>query len=256
MKFGHEVRRLSATAVKQPKLRSLAIKSEDQQEVLALRQMRKELVKFWTAQNSGLGESPNEYGVVMPQGRIGMRRDLAEVLELLLRRLQVIVIATWREKWAWVSALDVQIKVIGKRFAVWHCQDAASQQLVSIPGMRLLSATAAAASMGNPTSFRLGREFAGWLGLLPRQTDTGGRVRMHGISKRDDRYLRSLLTSVLANGKKPPSWVLRLLERRPRNVVVVALDNKMARMIWALLAHGRLYQADHVSRPLVRVHPA
>jgi transposase len=115
----------------------------------------------------------------------------------------------------------------------------------------LLTATAALASMGDAKAFRSGREFAAWAGLVPRQTGSGGKVQLHGISKRGDTYLRTLLIhgarSVLQHTKEPGPWVRQLGQRRPPNVVVVALANKMARTIWALLAHGRAYQPGHVS---------
>ena len=107
--------------------------------------------------------------------------------------------------------------------------------------------------MGDPAASRSGREFAAWLGLVLRHKGTGGRVRLLGISKRGDTYLRTLLIhgarSVLTNAKSPPEWAVRLAARRPFNVVTVALTNKAARTIWALLAHGRVYQANFVSQP-------
>ena len=118
------------------------------------------------------------------------------------------------------------------------------------PGVGVLSATAAVAAMGDPSAFKSGREFAAWLGLVPRHEGTGGRVRMLGISKRGDTYLRTLLIhgarSVFSNSKAPPEWALRVAERRPANVATVALANKMARTIWALLAHDRAYHANFV----------
>ena len=116
-----------------------------------------------------------------------------------------------------------------------------------------LSATAVVAAMGDPATFRSGREFAAWFGLVPRHSGTWGRVRMLGISKRGDRYLRTLLIhgarAVLTRSKAPPEWALRLAERRPANVVTVAIANKTARTIWALLAHDRTYQPNFVSQP-------
>ena len=107
--------------------------------------------------------------------------------------------------------------------------------------------------MGDPAAFRSGREFAAWLSLVPRHDGTGGRVRMLGISKRGDRSLRTLLIhgarSALTHAKVPPEWAVRLAERRPANVVTVALANKTARTIWALLAHDRTYQPSFVSQP-------
>ena len=107
--------------------------------------------------------------------------------------------------------------------------------------------------MGDPAAFRSGREFAAWLGLGPRHSGTGGRVRLLGISKRGDKYLRTLLIhgarTALAHGKAPLAWQRGLVRRRPTNVLAVALANKMARTIWALLAHDRDYEPRFISRP-------
>ncbi|MBW5288304.1 transposase, partial [Burkholderia gladioli] len=120
-----------------------------------------------------------------------------------------------------------------------------------IPGIGLLTATAAVATMGDAKAFRSGREFAAWIGLVPRQTGSGGKVRLHGISKRGDTYLRKLLIhgarSVLFHSKKPGSWLEQIRERRPMNVTVVAQANKMARTIWAIMAHDRPYESGYVS---------
>jgi len=117
----------------------------------------------------------------------------------------------------------------------------------------LFTATAAVASMGDPRAFRSGREFAAWLGLVPRQTGTGGKMRLLGISKRGDTYLRTLLIhgarSVLVHSRTPSPWTTAILQRRSFNVAAVALANKMARTVWALLAHGRIYQCGYVSQP-------
>ena len=103
------------------------------------------------------------------------------------------VIDTLREQWARVARLDEEIGGIERRIALWHRGNVASKRVAEIPGVGVLSATAVVAAMGDPTAFRSGREFAAWLGLVPRHDGTGGRVRMLGISKRGDRYLRTLL---------------------------------------------------------------
>ena len=161
------------------------------------------------------------------------------------------VIDTLREQWARVARLDEEIGEIERRLALWHRSNTACRRIAEIPGVGVLTATAAVAAMGDPAAFRSGREFAAWLGLVPRHSGTGGRVRVLGISKRGDRYLRTLLIhgarSVLTNRKSLPEWALRLAERRPANVAAVALANKMARTIWALLAHDRVYQPNFVS---------
>lgn len=120
------------------------------------------------------------------------------------------------------------------------------QALAKIPGIGLLTATAAVAAIGEAKSFHSGRQFAAWLGLVPRQTGAGGRARQLGLSKRGDTYLRTLLMhgarSIIAKDQKS-AWVERLLVRRPYNVVVAALANKLARTVWAVLATGSPYRA-------------
>ena len=241
------------TAVQQPGVKTVAIKSEEQQAILALHRMRQQLVKFRTAQINGLRGLLAEYGEVMPQGRAGIVRGIAAALERVSERLPAMVVETLREQWARVIRLDEEIGEMERRLALWHKNNAASRRIAAIPGVGVLSATAAVAAMSDPGAFKSGREFAAWLGLVPRHIGTGGRVRMLGISKRGDSYLRTLLIhgarSVLTNAKAPPDWALRLAERRPANVVTVALANKMARTIWALLAHDRAYQRNFVSPP-------
>ena len=241
------------TAVQQPKIKAVAVKSEEQQAVLALHRMRKQLVKFRTAQINGLRGLLTEYGEVMPQGRAGIKRDIPGALGRLSDRLPAIVIETLREQYTRLGELDEQISQIERRLRQWQREDPTTQRIAAIPGVGLLSATAAVATMGDAKAFKSGREFAAWLGLVPRQTGTGGRVRLLGISKRGDTYLRTLLIhgarSVLTNSKSLPEWLKELVKRRPKNVAVVAMANKMARTIWALTAHECAYQSGYVSRP-------
>jgi transposase len=275
VKLGHEVKLLSArwvkpfvggnkndaadargiwTAVQQPGIKVAAVKSEAQQAVLALHRMRAQLVKSRTAQIHGLRGLLTEYGEVMPQGRAGVIRQLPAVLGRLSQRLPALLIDTLREQFARIGELDAQILQIEQRLRQWHREDTASQRIAAIPGVGLLTATAAVATMGDAKAFKSGREFAAWLGLVPRQSGTGGRVRLLGISKRGDRYLRTLLIhgarSVLTHSKAPPEWVTNLAQRRPRNVAVVALANKMARTIWALSAYERAYRPGYVGQPI------
>lgn len=242
------------TAVQQPAVKAVAVKSEAQQAVLALHRMRSQLVKFRTAQINGLRGLLAEYGEVMPQGRAGITKGIATALAKLVDRLPAVLLETLREQWARVGQLDEQVAEIEQRLRAWHKEDKASRRIAEIPGVGLLTATAAVAAMGDPKSFKSGREFAAWLGLVPKHTGTGGRIRMLGISKRGDTYLRTLLIhgarSVIANSKQPDQWVTKLTQRRPANVAVVALANKMARTIWALLAHERQYQRGYVSQPV------
>jgi len=273
IKLGHEVKLMSARivkafvcgnkddaadaraiwmAVQQPDVKAVVIKTEEQQAVLALHRMRQQLVKFRTAQVNNLRGLLTEYGEVMPQGRRGMQRDVPDVLGRLQVRLPALLIDTLREQYARLAELDTQIKQIEQRLSRWHRENEACKRIAAIPGVGLLSATAAIALIGDGKSFKSGREFAAWLGLVPRHTGTGGKIRLLGISKRGDVYLRTLLihgarASVLC-GKAPSEWLKNMLKRRPKNVVIVALANKIARTIWALVTHERKYQSGYVGQ--------
>ena len=200
------------TAARQPGVKTVTVKSEEQQAVLAMHRMRQQLVKFRTAQINGLRGLLAEYGEVMSQGRADMRRGIADALERVSERLPAMVIDRLREQWARIGQLDLEIGEIEQRIKLWHRTNPASQRVAEIPGVGVLTATAVVAAMGDPSAFRSGRDFAAWLGLVPRHKGTGGRVRMLGISKRGDRYLRTLLIhgarAVLTNAKAPPEWAL------------------------------------------------
>ena len=143
-----------------PGVRTVAVKSEEQQAILALHRMRQQLVKFRTAQINGLRGLLTEYGEVMPRGRVGMRRGMADALERVSERLPAMVIDTLREQWARVARLDEEIGEIERRIGLWHRGNADSRRVAEIPGVGVLTATAAVAAMGDPAAFRSGREFA------------------------------------------------------------------------------------------------
>ncbi|SAK99232.1 transposase [Caballeronia temeraria] len=231
--------------------KSVAVKTEGQQAVLAMHRMRQQLVKFRTMQINSLRGLLTEYGEVMGKARSALNKAIPDVLARLSERLPAMLIDTLREQWKGLTKLDEQIVEIERRLQTWMKEDKASRAIAQIPGVGLLSATAAVATMGDPGSFKSGREFAAWLGLVPGQTGTGGKVQLLGISKRGDTYLRTLLIhgarSVLCNTKQPGIWLEQLKKRRPLKVAAVALANKMARIIWAILAHDRPYSKDHVS---------
>lgn len=242
------------TAVQQPHIKAVAVKTEEQQAILALHRMRSQLVKFRTAQSNGLRGLLTEYGEVMPQGKAGVRKGIGDALARLSERLPSMVIDTLREQWARIGKMDEEIAAIEQRIKLWLKQDVACKRIAEIPGVGPLTATAAVAIMGDAKAFKSGREFAAFVGLVPRQTGTGGRIKLLGISKRGDTYLRTLLIhgarAVLTTAKDPGPWAKELRQRRPLNVAVVALANKMARTIWALLAHERRYQREFVSQPV------
>lgn len=231
--------------------KAVAVKTEEQQAVLALHRMRQQLVKFRTMQTNGLRGLLTEYGEVMSKSRAALDKAMPGVLEKLTVRLPAILIDTLREQWARLTTLDKEIVEIERRLQVWMKQDNACKAITEIPGVGMLTATAAVATMGDARTFKSGREFAAWLGLVPGQVGTGGKVKLLGISKRGDTYLRTLLIHgarcVLSHAKEPGPWVEQMLKRRPVNVVTVGLANKMARMIWAILAHDRQYKKDYVS---------
>ena len=142
-----------------------------------------------------------------------------------------------------------RIEQLERSISAYRAQDEQCRRIEAIPGVGPLSSTAIVASVGDARTFRSGREFAAFLGRVPRQSGTGGKVRLLGISKREDPYLRTLLIhgarAVLTHGSRPgrtvPPWLQGLLSRRPKNVAIVALANKIARTIWALLAHDRTF---------------
>jgi len=242
-------------AVQQPGVHAVAVKSEAQQAMLALHRMRQQLVKFRTMQSNSLRGLLGEYGEVMPVGRAALNRGMKEALERLAERLPAVLIETLREQWEMLARLDEQVVRIEQRLLAWMRQDRSCKTIAAIPDVGLLTATAAVATLGDAKAFRSGREFAAWLGLVPAQTGTGGKVRLLGMSKRGDTYLRTLLIhgarAVLMHAKEPGKWLQEIGKRRPPNVVIVALANKMARTIWALLAHSREYDKEHVSvRPI------
>jgi transposase len=161
------------------------------------------------------------------------------------------LIETLRDQWHALGRLDERIAHIEKSLLAWLRQDHAAKAISAIPGVGLLTASAAVATMGQAGAFRSGREFAAWIGLVPGQSGSGGKVRLLGMSKRGDTYLRTLLIhgarSVLCHAKTPSPRLQQISQRRPPNVVVVALANKIARTIWAVLAHNRAYDREHVS---------
>jgi transposase len=241
------------TAVQHPGIKAVAIKTEAQQAVLALHRMRQQLVKFRTAQINALRGLLTEYGEVMPRGRAALRTGVVAAFAHIAERLPKVLVDTLREQFARIGQLDDEIAEIERRLTDWFKEDEACRRIAAVPGVGMLTATAVVATMGDAHAFRSGREFAAWLGLVPRQRGTGGRIQLLGISKRGDTYVRTLLVqgarAVLLRSKSPSTWLVNLARRRPTNVAVVAQANKMARTLWALLAHQRTWDTDYVSLP-------
>jgi transposase len=239
-------------AVQRPEMKFVALKSEAQQAVLLLHRMREQLVKMRTMQVNQLRGLLYEFGADLPQGRKrGMERIPAE-LERLTERLPAMVIEALRDQVARIASLDTDIAGIEEKLTLWMRENKAAKMLMAIPGVGLLTATAAVATIGDTAAFKNGREFAAFVGLVPRQHGTGGKVKLLGISKRGDVYLRTLLIhgarTVITHAKQREPWLEKLLVRRPLNVAVVALANRMARTIWALLCHDRTYLRGYAAR--------
>jgi len=238
-------------ATQQPEVKAVAIKTEAQQAVLAMHRIRQQLVKMRTAQINSLRGLLAEYGEVFGTGRKAFDAGMKVALERLAERLPMPLIDTLRDQWNELARLDERMARIEASLLAWMRQDRAATAISAIPGVGLLTATAAVAAMGDAKAFRSGREFAAWIGLIPSQTGSGGKVRLLGMSKRGDTYLRTLLMhgarAVLRRPRMLSPWLQQLSQRRPLNVVIAALANKMARTIWAVLAHDRAYDKDHVS---------
>ena len=237
-------------AVRRPTMRFVAVKSANAQSILILHRSRHLLVRQRTAQVNAMRAHLAEYGVVAPKGREHVR-ELVDVLnrgkDLLpeLARQTLILLATM------IEGLSMQIRKIEVALMAWHRADPTCRRLETIPGIGFITATALAATVSDAKVFRSGRQFAAWLGLVPKQHSSGGKQRMGGISKMGDRYLRHLLvigaTAVVRfTGRKKTTisiWADQLLERKPARLVTVAVANKMARIAWALMAHGGIYRA-------------
>lgn len=238
-------------AVQRPGMKFVALKTEEQQSVLTLHRMREQLVKMRTMQINQLRGLLYEFGAELPQGRQKGMARIPEELARLEDSLSAILIDAMREQQRRIEILTEDIAGIEKKLLLWKKHDEASKKLLDIPGVGLLTATAAVATIGDAKAFKSGREFAAFLGLVPRQSGTGGRVKLLGISKRGDVYLRTLLIhgarSVIRHQKEHTPWLEKLLLRRPHNAAAVALANKMARTIWALLAHNRTFQKDYAA---------
>lgn len=238
-------------AVTRPNMRFVPVKSAERQGVLMLHRTRDLLMRQRTMMLNAARGHLAEFGIVTAQGphklltlvraiRIGEVSGLPEIAREALESL-----ATQLDN------LAGEIRRLERQLKLWHRADETSQRLETIPGVGIITATALAASVPDPSVFRNGRRFAAFLGLVPRQNSSGGKDRLGRISRMGDRYLRRLLvvgaTSVVrragGNTSATGTWVRCLLERKPARVVTVAVANKNARIAWAVLARGETYRA-------------
>ncbi len=240
-------------AVARPSMRFVPIKNAEQQAVLSLHRARQGLVRARTAQANQIRGLLAEYGITLPQGICHVAKRLPEIVEDVENDLPGVFRELLVRLRAHLVELDRRVQELEEWINAWHRSNEDSRRLAQIPGVGPLTASALIASIGDARTFKNGRQLAAWLGLVPRQHSSGGKVLLLGISKRGDAYLRTLLIhgarSVIqvAETKTTPTdrWSTGMLERRHKNVAVVARANKNARVAWALLAHGRDYNAGY-----------
>lgn len=237
-------------AVGRPNMRFVTPKSVEQQDIQALHRIRTRLVGQRTALANQVRGLLGEYGIIFPRGISHVRNRLPEVLEDAENTLTCLGRELFHELYEEFRCLDERIAEFERKIQRVFKQSELCQRIAAVEGIGPITATALVAAVGDAHEFRNGREMAAWLGLVPRQMSTGGRTRLLGISKRGDRYLRTLLIhgarSVvrLAERKSDArsAWVAQVKARRGKNIAAVALANKNARVIWALLAHGEDYR--------------
>jgi transposase len=191
-----------------------------------------------------------ELGIVAPVGRNGVEELLDVVADPDDDRLPDAARECVAALGAQLRMLKAQILEFDRRILAWHRSNETSKRLDEIPGVGPVLATALVASVADPKAFRSGRDFSAWIGLVPKQNSSGGKEKLGNITKRGDRYLRSLFTAgALAviryakiHGTKHRPWLTALLARRPTKVAAIALANKLARMAWAMMSKGERYR--------------
>lgn len=239
-------------AMTRPDMPTVAIKSAEQQAILSVHRAREGFVKARTAQANQIRGLLAEYGIVLPQGIGHLVGRLPEIIEDGENDLPGSFRRLVRRLLDHLKELDRQVGELEAEIQHWHRQNPASQKLAKVPGIGPLTASALVASIGDAGNFKNGRQLAAWLGIVPRQHSTGGKPTLLGISKRGDIYLRTLLIHgaravirVHERRQDADPWLRNLLSRRHKNVAAVALANKNARTVWALLAHDREYEIGY-----------
>lgn len=238
-----------AEAATRPTMRFVPVKNEAQSDIQALHRARSRLVAERTALINQLRALLLERGIVIAQGRRKLETSLAVLAdedEPQLSSRMRLLIADLRAQW---RSLDERISAFDAEFMQMAREDEATRRLATIPGIGTINATALVAAVGDARSFARGRDLAAWLGLIPRQATTGGKPRLLGISKRGNRYLRmnlihgarAVLRRVMVQDTPLGRWVRSMSQRAHRNVVVVALAAKLARIVWAVLRTERSF---------------
>lgn len=242
-------------AVTRQTMRFVPIKSREQQAALSLHRARRLLIKQRTQLVNMMRSILAELGIAIPVGlekALQMARQLADgeaVLDLPTEAANVVAVLAGQ-----LVQLHAQLRKLDLRLAALQRSNDTARRLATIPGIGPIGATALAASVTDPAQFQSGRQFAAWLGLTPRQSSSGGKERLGRITKMGDRYLRQLLivgaTALIRYAKDKPNTVdprfVALLARKPARVASVAIANKMARMAWALMARGGVFERGHM----------
>jgi transposase len=241
-------------AVTRPTMRFVAVKSREQQAALSLHRVRRLLIGQRTQLVNMMRSQLAEFGIAIPAGlerALQMARQIidGEVVNALPAQAAEVVALLARQ----ALEIHARLRELDLRLAALQRSDEVARRLATIPGIGPVGATALAASVTDPHQFRSGRQFAAWLGLTPRQKSSGGKERLGRITKMGDKYLRQLLvigaTSLIRRAKHRPETVdprlVALLARKPARVASVAMANKMARIAWAIMTRGQVYQAHH-----------
>ena len=237
-------------AVTRPGMRFVPVKGEDQQSLLMLHRVREQLLKQRTATINALRAHLAEFGIVAAQRQMGLRELLAVVADPEDQRVPPLARELLQVLAEHLRGLEERMAELDRRLVEAARGDAACARLAAVPGIGPVIATALVATVGDAKAFASGRHLAAWAGLVPRQHSSGGKERLLGISKRGDSYLRRQLMHgaralvKVSKGRegKPWAWIDGLLARRPFNVVVAAVANKLARIAWALLSRGEDYR--------------
>jgi transposase len=241
-------------AVSRPNMRFVPIKNLEQQSVLSLHRVRQGFVKARTAQANQIRGLLGEFGLIIPKGIWNIAQRVPALLEDASNELPLTLRQLIDRLTDHLKELDRQVRELEQQIIVWHRNSELSQKLEHIPGIGPLAATALVASIADAKSFKNGRQVSAWLGLVPRQNSSGGKPTLLGISKRGDRYLRTLLvhgarSAILAARRRNDGkngWLTNLLNRRHANIAAVALANKNVRTVWALLAYARDFRPDYI----------
>lgn len=237
-------------AVTRANMRFVETKTIEQQSCLVLHRTRHLFIRQQTSVINAIRAHLAEFGIVAPVGRKGLEQLLDVVANTREQRIPALARACIAALGDQLRALKAQILEFDRQIMLWHRSHETSKRLDEVPGVGPALATALVASIADPKAFRSGRDFSAWIGLVPKQHSSGGKDKLGSISKQGDRSLRSLFTAgALAviryakiYGSKHRPWLTALLARRPTKVAAIALANKLARMVWAMMTRGERYK--------------